>query len=263
MQGMFYGAFQGKKQDLLRLLSKLGQDRDNAGSMTAFLFSRLNLPENWPELGDEDWAIAKYASGGSMNINYLEGPLFSHLSAYLLPIEGLTYTKTLDYGGITYTYSAYDSLEIQSFSRKSDVRSAAKAFEKATGQASVIQQNQDWGDSYPPNAGRFIPRQVLPPRVKTASADEDFLIRKGILVQYLGRQEEVIIPDTCAAIGPRAFKDQQQLKRVVVPSSVKKICQEAFGGCTALEKVELAQGLEEIEDGAFWNNKSLTHLDLP
>lgn len=87
--------------------------RENAETMQGFIFNNLYLPDNWPELGDDDWVKVQYASGGSMNINYLEGPLFSDLSAYLFPVEGLTYTKTLDYGGICYTYSPYDSLEIR------------------------------------------------------------------------------------------------------------------------------------------------------
>lgn len=70
-------------------------------------------------------------------------------------------------------------------------------------------------------------------------------------MQYLGQAEEAVIPDACTSIGTRAFKDQTQLRRVVVPKSVKKTCEKSFGDCTALEQVELTEGLEEVESGAL------------
>ena len=50
-----------------------------------------------------------------------------------------------------------------------------------------------------------------------------FLIKNGVLMQYLGHEEEVTIPDTCASIGVRTFKDQTQLRRVVVPRASKTL----------------------------------------
>lgn len=72
-----------------------------------------------------------------------------------------------------------------------------------------------------------------------------FLIKNGVLMQYLGHEEEVTIPDTCTSIGVRAFKDQTQLRRVVVPKSVKDIGESAFEGCTALEQIKLTKGLRK------------------
>ena len=48
MQGMFYGASQGKKRDILPLLSKLGEKREKAGFMkktdNTFFFVILQNP---------------------------------------------------------------------------------------------------------------------------------------------------------------------------------------------------------------------------
>ena len=259
MQGMFYGAFQGKKKDMLPLLSKLGEKRGDRDHMLGVIFQKLHLPDDWPELGDEDWVKARFASGGSMTINYLEGPLFSVLSDYLLPVEGLTVTQTLDYGVKTYTYSPYGSLEILSFERKDQVRSAARPFERETGQSSVIQDRQSWSDYETANAKDLIPDGVLPP---PRAADSPFLLQKGVLVKYLGHEEAVAVPESCTAIGPRAFQDCKELKRVTVPKTVKTIGEEAFSGCSALEDVELAQGLEALGGGAFWGTK-LRRIELP
>ena len=47
------------------------------------------------------------------------------------------------------------------------------------------------------NADKLIPGEVLPPCVETESR---FLIKNGVLMQYLGHEEEVTIPDTCTAL---------------------------------------------------------------
>ena len=259
MQGLFYGAFQGKKKDLLPLLSKLGEKRGDRDHMMGFIFRYLHLPDNWAELGDEDWVKARFASGGSMNINYLEGPLFSELSAYLLPVEGLTMTQTLDYGVKRYTYSPYGSLEILNFDRKDQVRSAARPFERETGQSSVVQDQQSWSDYESANAQDLIPDEVLPPPCCT---DSPFLIQKGVLVKYLGHEETVTVPEGCTAIGPRSFQHCKELKRVTIPKTVETIGEEAFSCCSALEEVELAQGLKTLEGGVFWGTK-LRRVELP
>lgn len=249
MQGNFYGAFQGKKKDMLPLLSKLGADRQNRNTITGLIFNDIELPENWPEMSGEDWVTVRYSSGGSMTINYLEGPIFSDLKDYLLKIEAITCTFAMDYGNAkTYTYSPYDSLEIRSARRKTELQSAARDFEKTTGQTSVTRGQQDWGDYYHGNAGQFIPDEVLPPVVYDES---DFLIRKGVLMQYTGSAEEITIPDECTAIGDRAFQKNETLKRVVIPGNVRKIGDSAFYGCKTLEEVELNKGLKEIGAYAF------------
>lgn len=117
-------------------------------------------------MGDEEWVKIQFSSGGSMNINYLEGGLFTELGVYMLYVEGFTCTFAMDYGNArTYTYSPYGALEILSSQMKQDMQNAAKEFEKATGQTSVTNDKQDWTDSYKGNAARFIANEVLPPAV--------------------------------------------------------------------------------------------------
>lgn len=76
------------------------------------------------------------------------------------------------------------------------------------------------------------------------------LIKNSVLIQYLGHEDEVTIPDTCTSIGVRAFKDQTRLRRVVVPKSVKDIGESAFGGCPRLTGITLPASLTEIGEKA-------------
>ena len=74
---------------------------------------------------------------------------------------------------------------------------------------------------------------------------------------------EIIIENGLEEIDERAFSQCKQLKRIVIPPSVKKIGSFAFTGCTSLEEVCLSEGLEELENTAFnWCHK-LTKLELP
>lgn len=67
MQGMFEGGFQGEKRHLLPLLSK---PRPTCG----FGFKLVELPRDWEQLADGDWAIVHFKSEDSGNIGYCEGP---------------------------------------------------------------------------------------------------------------------------------------------------------------------------------------------
>lgn len=260
MQGMFYGGFQGKKRYMLPLLSKIGAERENTDNMMGYIFQSIQLPENFEQLGDDDWVKALFTSGGSMNINYLEGGLFEDLSSYLLEVEGLTCTRTLDYGVNTYFYSGYDSLEIQRFERKSDARWTANSSEKEMGHPSLLKEKLEWSDGLNCNAAQLIPNIVLPPVVKEESP---FVINKnGVLVKYTGTEEEVVIPKECKSIGTRAFQNNESLKRVIIPKGVIEVGESAFYRCTALEYLELPEKLKKIGEFAFAET-ALEKVELP
>ena len=53
-----------------------------------------------------------------------------------------------------------------------------------------------------------------------------------------------------------------KLKRISLPSTVKRICSYAFNNC-ALEEVELCEGLFEIGERAFSRCKSLKRINIP
>ena len=85
----------------------------------------------------------------------------------------------------------------------------------------------------------------------------EFEIKNGFLVKCSGADEEVIIPDCVTAIESNAFKDQVNLKRVVIPKTVIVINQKAFWGCKNLTAYCEAE-IKPSGWSGFWN---LYHYD--
>ncbi len=70
------------------------------------------------------------------------------------------------------------------------------------------------------------------------------------------------IPETVEEIGEYAFVNAVH-KAVVIPDSVKRICQFAFAGNVNLSSVSMSSNIEYIEDNAFFSCDSLTKIYLP
>ena len=62
----------------------------------------------------------------------------------------------------------------------------------------------------------------------------EFVIENGILKEYTGDPEHVVIPNSVTAIGQNAFMDCEQLSSVVLPDSLTYIGENAFKGCSLL-----------------------------
>jgi len=76
----------------------------------------------------------------------------------------------------------------------------------------------------------------------------------------------VVIPEGTEAIPDNYFKIEygsNDLKKVVLPSSLKRIGTSAFYGCTKLEEINFPDGLQVIGNYAFFKCKSLKTVELP
>jgi len=62
---------------------------------------------------------------------------------------------------------------------------------------------------------------------------------------------------------PGAFKDIKGLRRAILPNSIESISDEAFAGCSNLQKVHLPRQLKHIGAGAFRNCSSLRGIEIP
>ena len=83
--------------------------------------------------------------------------------------------------------------------------------------------------------------------------NSDFVISDGVLTEYTGSDEEVVIPDQVKEIGSKVFENNTLIKKVTIPEGVTKIGDYAFSGCTALERAPLPENLEEIGEYSFQN----------
>ena len=92
--------------------------------------------------------------------------------------------------------------------------------------------------------------------VKAASDEADFTVEDGVLTEYTGDDEEVVIPsevggETVTTIETTAFVMLDNLKSVTIPTTVTKISQNAFMYCENLDSVTFEGKVDEIESEAF------------
>lgn len=64
-------------------------------------------------------------------------------------------------------------------------------------------------------------------------------------------------------IGPGAFAEQTQLRRVTLPDTVATIGENAFSGCVSLESVTFGKGLRLLDMGCFRDCQTLDYVSLP
>lgn len=88
-----------------------------------------------------------------------------------------------------------------------------------------------------------------------------------VIDKYLGDSPSVVIPSHIQGfpveiIGASAF-ELSKLKRVVLPSTLKKIEARTFAYCKHLEDVQIPAGLEQIGSYAFLHCSALCTLTLP
>ncbi|MDF2543898.1 MAG: hypothetical protein K0S47_3616 [Herbinix sp.] len=86
--------------------------------------------------------------------------------------------------------------------------------------------------------------------VRVEAKSTDFVIKNSVLTSYNGNSSTVTIPDTVKTIGKRAFI-YSNLKKVIIPSSVTKIEENAFQYCEALADIQIKNKKVTIEDNVF------------
>ncbi len=79
----------------------------------------------------------------------------------------------------------------------------------------------------------------------------DFEIKDGVLIKYIGHNRYVVVPEGTIAIGDSAFKDNESIISVELPSSLRRINQLAFARCINLSSINLPDSITEICSSAF------------
>lgn len=67
--------------------------------------------------------------------------------------------------------------------------------------------------------------------------DSEFYIIDGLLIQYLGYDEKVIIPDNVIGITADAFQGKWELKHIEIPETVRYICPNLFFENKKLQRI--------------------------
>lgn len=88
------------------------------------------------------------------------------------------------------------------------------------------------------------------------------------ITKYNGTETHVEIPSVIdnhiiVGIGKNAFSENEELEFVELPANIRRIEKYAFEGCTNLKEINLNEGLEVIDEGAFAFCYSLEPIDPP
>jgi hypothetical protein len=94
-------------------------------------------------------------------------------------------------------------------------------------------------------------------------ADKDFVIKNSTLVEYVGTDGIVIIPDGIECIGEYAFSDNGDITHVTIPVGVTTIEEYAFSDCVNLETIIFPDSIQLIKEGAFQSCVSLESVAIP
>lgn len=97
--------------------------------------------------------------------------------------------------------------------------------------------------------------------------DKDYvLFRSGddyILIDYRGKESELILPQITTIIDERVFKDNKNITSVVIGEKVTTIGKSAFYNCLNLASVLISGKLVTVGEYAFYNCESLSDIIIP
>lgn len=113
---------------------------------------------------------------------------------------------------------------------------------------------------------------------------DDLIIENGVLVEYYGLEDKVIIPDEVKVIGEDAFStsgvaqvlihdgvteiadgafNYSDIKKIVIPDSVTSLGKNAFQSCFKLSAIGIGNGIRNIDDFCFEECCELTTVVIP
>ena len=95
-----------------------------------------------------------------------------------------------------------------------------------------------------------------------ANDPSQFVITNGVLTNYIGKDENVIIPNNVKEISALAFMGRNHVVEITVPDSVTSIGRYAFVSCSALQSIIIGFGVSVIPMGCFCELPNLKSVIL-
>ncbi len=95
-----------------------------------------------------------------------------------------------------------------------------------------------------------------------AENDDFVILGNQVLIDYLGSETNVTIPDTIKYISS-AFDSKTSVTSVIIPASVNCVLSGAFYECSSLTSVTFLGPNTQIEENAFTGCTNLTEITLP
>ncbi|MBO5674466.1 MAG: leucine-rich repeat domain-containing protein [Paludibacteraceae bacterium] len=87
-----------------------------------------------------------------------------------------------------------------------------------------------------------------------------------VLYTHIGKitnETNVKIKEGTIAIADYAFVDQEELRSIIIPNSIKHIGSCAFQYCSGLVSINIPNGVTKIEEYTFENCSKLSSIDIP
>jgi hypothetical protein len=91
--------------------------------------------------------------------------------------------------------------------------------------------------------------------------EEGFLIVNGDLIQYLGNEERVVVPENVTEIQGSVFKDHSEIKEIILPEKLCRLGDHAFVGCNITE-ITIPQNVKSVSDNSFVGCKKLKKVHI-
>lgn len=117
--------------------------------------------------------------------------------------------------------------------------------------------NNDESGSNPTSAPSSVPDTI------SSASDPNFLMSGNTLIQYVGSDQIVKIPDNVVNISKGAFRYSSKVKKIVVPSSVRTIDQIAFYKCPKLQYIVFAGKATSVSENMIYQCESLKNVVAP
>lgn len=103
--------------------------------------------------------------------------------------------------------------------------------------------------------------------VSKLSVKDGFVIHNDgdivTLVKYIGKEQDVIVPESVTAIKEGAFVNNKYITNVTLPKGVLTIGNEAFALCENLINIEIPDSVQSIGKRALTKCKNLKNLNIP